>query len=212
MTRTRVKICGITNVKDAHHAVQCGADALGFIFVPNTPRFVGSHAGALEVPALLPLWVTRTAVCRDFSEIPTALGTHYDALQFYQYDPRIAGLQGRVRLVQVFRVRDANSLEEIDEALHQFRPDALQLDTYHPQHLGGVGATFDWSVATEARRRFNLPLILAGGLTPENVGDAIRQVRPYGVDVSSGVEAEPGRKDFAKVRAFLAQVCLADAP
>jgi phosphoribosylanthranilate isomerase len=139
------------------------------------------------------------------------LGTHYDALQFYQYEPCIAALSGRVRLVQVFRVRDANSLEEMEEALRHFHPDALMLDTYHPQHLGGAGATFDWSVAAEARTRFGLPLILAGGLTPENVGDAIRQVRPYAVDVSSGVEAEPGRKDFAKVRAFLAQVRLADA-
>ena len=100
--------------------------------------------------------------------------------------------------------------DEIAACLKVFSPHAILLDTYHKDKLGGSGETFNWELAMEAKERFGLPLILAGGLTPENVGEAVRTVRPYAVDVSSGVEAEPGRKDHAKVKAFIQAVREAD--
>jgi phosphoribosylanthranilate isomerase len=203
---TRIKICGITNREDALLAVEQGADALGFIFVPQTPRFVGEWEDLVELLRSLPPFVTRTAVCTT-AEMPVALLDGLDAVQFYS--PDFPSVPGKV-MVQSFRIKDAGSLDLMEETLRARRPRAIHLDTYHKDKMGGSGETFNWELAVEAKARFDLPLILSGGLTPENVAEAITRVRPYAVDVSSGVEAELGRKDPARVRAFCQAVREAD--
>lgn len=198
---TRIKICGITQAEDARAAVRLGADALGFIGVPDTPRHV-SPAEMRAATAGLPPFVNRVVVVRD---LLSSAGYTADTIQYYGGDTTAHGM----RRVRVFRVKDAASLDELREYRHT--PDAVLLDTFHDTALGGAGKTFDWSLALEAKRILgDLPLILAGGLTPENVGDAVRQVRPYAVDVSSGVEAEPRRKDHDRMRRFIQAVRDAD--
>ena len=206
-TVTRIKICGITNREDALLAVEQGADALGFIFVPQTPRFVGEQAGLEELLRSLPPFVTRTAVCTTEETLPVGLMERLDAVQFYS--PEFPDVPGKV-MVQSFQIKDAGSLDLIEEALRRRRPQAIHLDTYHKDKMGGSGETFNWELALAAKARFDLPLILSGGLTPENVGEAIATVLPYAVDVSSGVEAAPGRKDPARIRAFCRAVRAAD--
>lgn len=210
MPATRIKICGIANQADAEKALEYGADALGFIHVPGTPRYVGAWEGAREVSLHLPPFVVRTAVCRDLNDIGDELGERYDVLQFYRFQPEMRDLPSKLRLMQVFRVQNENSLAEMQAALEAFAPSAILLDAYHKEHLGGSGVAFDWSVAREAKARFKLPLVLAGGLNPDNVYEAVCAVRPYAVDVSSGVEREPGRKDYGKLRAFCEAVASAD--
>jgi phosphoribosylanthranilate isomerase len=209
-TRTRIKICGITNIEDARAAIDYGADALGFIFVPDTPRYIGDCADLLDELHLIPPFVNRVAVCLTPEHLPEQEMPDFDTIQFYstRWDCRRYGAR---RWVQAFRIREESSLDEIAAALKTAIPDALLLDTYHKDRLGGSGKTFNWELAKEAKARFGLPIILAGGLTPDNVGDAIAAVRPYAVDVSSGVEAEPGRKDHAKLKAFLRAVRQADS-
>ena len=205
--RTRIKICGITSRDDALLAVEQGADALGFIFVPQTPRFVGERGDIAELLRSLPPFVTRTAVCTTAETLPVGLLDSLDAVQFYSPDfPYVAGKV----MVQSFRIKDAGSLDPIEEALRIRRPQGIHLDTYHQDKMGGSGETFNWELALMVKARFDLPLILSGGLTPENVAEAITRVRPYAVDVSSGVEAAPGRKDPARLRAFFQAVREAD--
>jgi len=134
----------------------------------------------------------------------------FNTIQYYEGGGS-RGVDGSLRFVRAFRVRDASSLKEIETYCAQFMPDAIHLDTYHKEKLGGSGEAFNWELAIEAKQRFTLPIVLAGGLTPENVEEAILRVRPYAVDVSSGVESEPGRKDHAKLRAFIQAVKRADA-
>ncbi|MCW3097185.1 MAG: phosphoribosylanthranilate isomerase [Chthonomonadaceae bacterium] len=204
---TRIKICGITNWEDALLAVEQGADALGFIFVPQTPRFVGEREDLAEMLRSVPPFVTRTAVCTTAEMLPVGMLDSLDAVQFYS--PEFPVVPGKV-MFQSFRIKDAGSLDLIEEALRVRRPQAIHLDTYHKDKMGGSGETFNWELALAAKARFDLPLILSGGLTPENVAEAITRVRPYAVDVSSGVEAAPGRKDPVRVRAFCQAVRDAD--
>lgn len=206
---TRVKICGITNIDDAHAAIDYGAHALGFIFVPSTPRYVGDCADFLDELHLLPPYVSRVAVCANPDAVPGDWLSELDTIQFYARAWDWRKHPGK-RWIQAFRIRDESSLDEIATALKRAQPHALLLDAYHPDKLGGSGETFKWELACEAKARFQMPILLAGGLTPENVAEAVAAVRPYAVDVSSGVEAEPGRKDHAKLRAFIRAVQEAD--
>lgn len=198
---TRVKICGITNIEDATAAIEAGADALGFILVPESPRYVGNSPEVLDLMSRVPPFVSRVAVCRSPEDIPAHWRDKVDAIQFYEYSA-ITAFGGK-RAIRAFRMRDEESVEALGNELSLFRPDALLLDTYQRERLGGCGETFDWSLARLVRDRYDVPLVLAGGLSPENVADAVRRVRPHAVDVSSGVERSPGRKDHAKLRAFL---------
>lgn len=211
-SRTRIKICGITNAEDARAAVDFGADALGFILVPESPRFIGGRERLGEVRAFmaeLPPFVSRVAVCARADDLDTLWSSHFDTVQSYTSTTPGDELPLR-RFVYAFRIQDANSLDALAAACSRSRPHAVLLDTYHKDKLGGSGETFNWDLAIEAKARFDLPIILAGGLTPDNVADAIEKVRPYAVDVSSGVEAEPGRKDHAKLRAFFRAVASAN--
>ncbi len=197
---TRIKICGITNPEDARAAVEYGADALGIIAVPESPRFVLPNTLHV-IKAGLPPFVVTVVVARTPLD---AVGYCCDAIQFYGGDNVAA-----TRRIRVFRIKDAVSLNELRE--YRQTPDAFLLDTFHEGALGGVGKTFDWLIAVEAKRiAGDIPVILAGGLTPENVGEAISVVRPYAVDVSSGIEAEPGRKNHSKMEAFIRAVREAD--
>lgn len=195
---TRIKICGITNAEDAQAAADMGADALGFIAVPGSPRYLPPDAYQ-EISQSLPLFVKRVVVVRrpeDAEDYLAEYVQHYEETQDKTRFRR--GAQWRIR---AFRVRDAASLQEIADYAHAVG--AILLDAYHERALGGAGVTFNWQLARQAREFTNIPLILAGGLTPENITDALDAVQPYGVDLSSGVERTPGVKDHAKMRAFI---------
>jgi phosphoribosylanthranilate isomerase len=223
--RTRIKICGITNMEDAMAAVEFGADALGFNFVPDSPRYVGRNPELHAMLHALPPFVSAVGVWTHISEAIQFHDTVIDTIQYYKQSASAVDVSepdasqqtvasdtwlSRKRMVRAFRIRDEASLEEIEREIAHLRPHALLLDAYHPHMLGGSGKTFNWELAVEAKRRFSLPVVLAGGLTPDNVGEAVRAVRPYAVDVASGVEAQPGRKDHPRLRAFIEAVRKAD--
>ena len=196
----RVKICGITNVADAQVAVEAGADALGFVFYDRSPRVI-TTAAAAGISRAIPPFTLRVGVFANPSEelVRRAIGEcGLGLLQFHGDEPpEFCGQFGLMNM-KAFRVRDAESLND----LSKYQTDAWLLDAYSPDALGGTGEKFNWNLAVEAQK-IGKPIFLAGGLTAENVADAIRQVRPFGVDVSSGVEGSPGKKDHAKVRTFI---------
>jgi phosphoribosylanthranilate isomerase len=195
-----VKICGITNVGDALAAAEAGADALGFVFYEQSPRHL-SIAQASAIIRQLPARVLKVGLFVNAPEdlVLEAIGKcSLDLLQFHGEESPHYCVGFGTRSMKAFRIRDAASLE----ALPNYPTHAWLLDAYSPDKLGGTGETFNWDLALQAKR-WDRPLFLAGGLTPENVADAVRQVRPFAVDVSSGVEASPGRKDPLKVRAFI---------
>ena len=200
---TRVKICGITNLADAQAAVEAGADAVGFIFYEKSPRHV-SLAQAAEISKQLPPYVMRVGVFVNAADqviLQAIAEAGLTMLQFHGDEPpEFCGRFGLMNM-KAFRIRDAGSLEGISA----YQTDAYLLDGYSPATLGGTGQTFNWDLAIEAQK-FGKPIFISGGLTPENVAEAVGKVLPFGVDVSSGVEAAPGKKDHGKVRAFIAAV------
>jgi phosphoribosylanthranilate isomerase len=198
-----VKICGITNPEDGLAAAAAGADALGFVFCESSPRKV-SVLTAAEIARNLPPLVVKVGVFVNAPEelVVRAIGEcGLNLLQFHGDEPPDYCRQFGLMSMKAFRVRDAASLAE----LANYATDAWLLDAYSPHKPGGTGEKFNWDLAVEAQR-LGRPIFLAGGLTPDNVAEAVSKVRPYGVDVSSGVEAAPGKKDLGKVRAFIAAV------
>jgi len=209
----RVKICGITHLADATMAVAAGADALGFVFVPGTPRAM-TVGRVAEITAQLPPFVTRVGLfVNSFAaEIrATIREAQLDTVQLHGDEPPelAAELRAEVRVLKAFRIRDAASLDRVPAYFSAV--DAVLLDAYSPDAHGGTGSRFDWTLA-ERIRSWTCPVIVAGGLQPENVADAVQRFAPYAVDVSSGVEAAPGRKDPAKVREFIRQAKRSDSP
>ncbi len=209
---TRVKICGITNKEDARAAVDYGADALGFVLIPESPRLIDPRL-AKDIRYTLPPFVQTVILVEDSEDDSEsayeARDAGFSALQFYVGERSLNDVWP-LSFIRAFRIRDENSLTEIETYLEDTSPNAILLDTYHKDKLGGSGETFNWDLAIEAKKRFDLPIILAGGLTPDNVAEAVARVRPYAVDVSSGVESSPGVKDHAKLRAFIQAVRHAD--
>jgi phosphoribosylanthranilate isomerase len=198
---TRVKICGITNLADAQAAVEAGADCLGFNFYEKSPRRLSREAAA-EISRQLPSFVMRVGVFVNPPEnlVVSAIGDcGLNLLQFHGDEPPEFCTQFGLMSMKAFRIRDAESLKE----LANYPTDAYLLDAYSPEARGGTGEKFNWDLAVEAQK-FGKPIFLAGGLTPENVAEAVRRTRPFGVDVASGVESAPGQKDHAKVKAFIA--------
>lgn len=196
----RVKICGITRLEDALAAVEAGADALGFMFYEPSPRHIGFGAAG-EIARQLPPFVARVGVLVNPTEewVRRAIeGGGLDTLQFHGEESPEFCARFALKQIKAFRIRNENSLL----ACHRYPGRAWLLDSYVPGQLGGTGATFNWELAAKAKES-NRHIILAGGLTPENVAAAVRQVRPYGVDVSSGVESRPGQKDAERMRAFV---------
>ena len=199
---TRVKICGITRVEDARLAVELGAAALGFNFYPPSPRYIAPGDAAKIIRELPPL-VTSVGIFAEETDAAHVAGVAREAgvttLQLHgpRFPPDDAGKEFHgLRLVRAVAVREDFKPEE----LAALKADAFLMDAYDPKLLGGTGKSFDWNLAREAKRFGTI--ILAGGLTPENVGEAIRKVRPFAVDVASGVESEPGVKDPVKLAAF----------
>jgi phosphoribosylanthranilate isomerase len=200
---TRVKICGITNLADAQAAVEAGADALGFNFYEQSPRYLAVSTAA-EISKQLPPFVLRVGVFVNAAEelVTRAIGEcGLGLLQFHGDEPPEFCTQFGLMSMKAFRIRDAESLKE----LPKYPTEAWLLDAYSAENPGGTGEKFNWELAVEAQK-FGKPVFLAGGLTPENVAAAVRQVQPFGVDVSSGVESAPGKKDPQKVREFIANV------
>jgi phosphoribosylanthranilate isomerase len=196
-----VKICGVTSVSDGLAAAASGADMIGLMFYERSPRHIPLSTAA-EIARALPPHVVRVGVFvnpstetvqRAIAECGVSL------LQFHGDEPPEFCTQFGLMSLKAFRVRDAASLA----ALPGYQTDAWLLDAFSPAALGGTGEKFNWELALDAKK-LGRPIFLAGGLTPENVTEAVRRVQPFAVDVSSGVESAPGKKDPAKVRAFIA--------
>jgi phosphoribosylanthranilate isomerase len=202
--RVRIKICGITNLEDARMAVDAGADALGFVFVATSPRAVSPRHVA-EIARNLPARILRVGVFVNAAPttiLQTVSACRLDAVQLHgDESPEFCDAMAPFPVWKAFRVRGREALQQL--APYRDVTAAWLLDSFVEGQPGGTGATFNWDLAREAQRLAH-PVVLAGGLTPENVAEAVRQVGPAAVDVSSGVEGSPGRKDAEKVRRFIA--------
>ncbi len=200
---TRIKICGITNIEDAAFAVSLGVDALGFVFYKGSPRYVPEDV-AREIIRQLPPFLCLVGVFVNEDEDRVKEISEFcslDLLQFHGNEsPEYCSRFSR-RLIKAFRIKDRECLE----ALPSYEVSAVLLDTHYDDRYGGGGKTFNWQLASEAKRYCNR-VVVAGGLTPRNVPEAIQTASPYGVDVSSGVESLPGRKDHAKLEEFVSIV------
>jgi phosphoribosylanthranilate isomerase len=200
----RIKICGITNLEDALLAAELGADALGFIFYSKSPRKVAPET-AREIIAHLPPFVAAVGVFVDedagvIQDLAGRVGLDWVQLHGQESPDYCRGLG--LKVIKGFRIQDENSLREL--APYRDAVQALLLDTYKPGQVGGTGEVFDWHLAREAKKYGRI--ILAGGLTAENVAQAIATALPAAVDAASGTEAAPGKKDPAKLRAFFQAV------
>ena len=195
----RVKICGITNRGDAGAAVEAGADALGFIFAPSTRKV--SPQAAREIIRSLPPFVIKVGVFVNerisiIREIVEWCGIN--VIQFHGSESPEVVRRFYPASIKAFKMKAPESVE----AISAYRMGAALLDTYYPSLEGGTGKAFNWSWALAAKKA-GVPVILSGGLNPDNVRDAIQMVHPYAVDVASGVESSPGKKDRNKVQDFI---------
>ena len=200
--QVKAKICGMTQIKDAVFAVEQGADAVGFIFYNKSPRSVTMKI-AKEIIAQLPPFVDTVGVFVNESADRVNKIAEYcglDLVQLHGEESPAFCRKIRRRVIKAFRVKDLQSIK----LLQDYAVSGFLLDTFSDELQGGTGKVFDWNLALPAKKIG--PVIMAGGLTPRNIKQAIRQVRPYGVDVCSGVEKEPGIKDPEKVRAFLENI------
>ncbi len=190
-----IKICGITRLEDARFAVACGANALGFVFWPDSPRSI-DPARARAIAAVLPPFVTPVGVfvnqpAEYVNEVAAAVGLgvvqlHGDESSRFRRQPEPAGVEG-------------DDVDRDDAAIDRWPAETMVLlDAHDPVRRGGTGRTIDWTAAASVAAR--RPIVLAGGLNPDNVADAIERVRPFGIDVSSGVEAAPGVKDHGRLK------------
>lgn len=206
--RTRVKICGVTRIEDALAAVELGADAVGFVFAEGSPRRV-SIEQAKAIADKMPPFAAKVGVftAEDSSVLDTinAVSLNYIQLHGGQSDD-FAKTIGAERVIRAIRVSGIESLHEIKKYPSAA---AYLLDAWHPNLLGGSGVSFDWQIAEEAAKS-GIRVILAGGLTPNNICEAIRTVKPFAVDISSGVESSPGIKEYKKMEELLNNVRLAD--
>jgi phosphoribosylanthranilate isomerase len=196
----KVKVCGITNPGDAQFAVEAGADALGLVFA-ESPRQV-SVEQAREVVAALPDGVLKVGVFvnaepKEVLRIASEVGLDYAQLHGDESPEAVAAVRkGGLKVVKALRVRDAGSL-----VIEGYEADLFLLDAYSARARGGTGERFDWGLAKSIKGRGNI--LVSGGLTPENVREAIRFFEPYGVDASSSLEDAPGKKNRERVRRFV---------
>ena len=200
---TKIKICGFTNADNAREASLVGVDAIGLVFYEKSPRNVDINS-AREIVAALPPFVNRVGlfVNANPSFIDEVLcEVPLDTLQFHGDEEVIDCTQYQMPFIKSVRVSLDTNVTQIADDFSQ--ASALLLDSYNSHAYGGTGEVFDWSLACV---EIKLPVILAGGLNSDNVAEAIKQVRPYAVDASSGVESEPGVKDVDKIRAFIRQI------
>ena len=197
---TKVKICGFTEPNNARDAALAGVDAIGLVFYDKSPRNVDIHSAQKIIKALPPfinrvgLFVNANPSFIDEILCEVAL----DTLQFHGDESVLDCAQYQMPFIKSLRVKPDTNVKEIAENFSS--ASALLLDSFSPSSYGGTGESFDWSLACV---KISLPIILAGGLTVDNVADAIKQVNPYAVDASSGVESAPGVKDIDKIEAFI---------
>lgn len=206
---TRVKICGITRLPDARLSVELGAAALGFNFYEPSPRYIEPEAAA-EIVAKTPPFVPAVGVFADetVGERVAAIARTASVSVIQLHGPRFPKDLESLRGYRIIRAIPVGP--DFDPGMLQPLPlDAFLLDAFDPMRLGGTGKSIDWALARRATEQ-GKTIILAGGLSPANVGDAIRCVRPFAVDVASGVESAPGIKDPRRLRAFFAAVAAAD--
>lgn len=201
--RTRVKICGITRVEDALNAIEQGADAIGLVFFEQSARNV-SIEQAKEIAIAIPAFVTVVGLFVDaktkfIEQVISTVGL--DLLQFHGDETPEECARYGIPFIKAIRVRNDTNL--IQYAKEFSGAKGLLLDTYAEGVAGGTGHVFDWNLIPE---KLGMPVILAGGLNAENVAQAIKQVKPYAVDISGGVESAKGIKDAAKIAAFMQQV------
>jgi phosphoribosylanthranilate isomerase len=199
----KIKICGITNAEDAAVAVSAGADALGFVFYRKSPRFV-EPCVVRSIVAGLPPFILSVGVFvnEDLSVVRTIVDECGLTLAQLHGDETAEYCDSLGRpVLKALRMKDRGAVSTLADFQACRHVRGFLIDAFSEQAYGGTGHTTDWALAAEAAR--SATVLLAGGLTPANVSGAIRQVGPYGVDVSSGVEAEPGKKDPAKLKAFI---------
>ncbi|MBK5274033.1 MAG: phosphoribosylanthranilate isomerase [Desulfuromonadales bacterium] len=196
----KVKICGITTLEDALTAIEAGADALGFVFYSRSPRHVSPEQAADIIRALPPFVQTVGLFVNEEISVVNATADRcgLDIIQLHgEETPEYCESVLR-RVIKAFRVKDITTLD----ALARYHVSGCLLDAWSPAARGGTGQIFNWEIAAEAVKRGHR-IILAGGLTPENIAGAVATVNPYAVDVSSGVESAPGKKDATLIRAFI---------
>ncbi len=196
----RIKICGTTNLHDAYAAVEFGTDAIGFVFYHKSPRAITPEV-AKEIISSLPPFVTTVGVFVDKEKADVAEIASYtgiDVIQLHGTEPPEYCNLGK-KIIKAIRVKELSDLEP----LNRYKDiSAFLLDTYSQDVIGGTGQIFNWEIAVEAKRFGKI--ILAGGLTPENIEEAVKLVQPYAIDVASGVEGkEKGKKDHNKLRQFI---------
>lgn len=206
--RTRIKICGITDVETAYVAAECGADAIGLVFASDSPRTITPDA-AREITGVLPPFVTSVGVVVDmkperFAEVADVAGFDWGQLHGKEAEPTVRACGPC--LIKAIRYSKETIVDQLRKWSRLDELDAVLIDG----GSGGKGELVDWEHLASVQDECDHPIILAGGLTPENVGEAIRIVAPYGVDVSSGVERSPGVKDTGLIAAFCDAVRAAD--
>ncbi|MDO9317200.1 MAG: phosphoribosylanthranilate isomerase [Gammaproteobacteria bacterium] len=204
--RTRVKICGLTSPEDALLAAECGADAIGLVFYSKSARAV-TAAQALDVCRSLPVFVTTVGLFVNPAEeeVRAVLKhVHLDCLQFHGEESAAFCASFGVPYMKAIRVRP--DFDVIEEIAKYSSSSAILLDSYDKNTAGGTGIAFDWRIARRCVQEARGKIVLAGGLTASNVAEAIRLVAPYAVDVSSGVESEPGRKSKERMSSFFNEV------
>ncbi len=208
MRRTRIKICGMTDQDEVHHAIACGVDALGFIFFEKSPRNIGPEQARRIIKTFPPFVDAVGVFVNEQAEVVNEI-TKYCGLttvQLHGTEPPEFCREVDCRVVKAFQIKPEFS----PEALAAYRQvvTGFLFDTYSEKVAGGTGKTFDWRIL--ARLNPPRPVILAGGITADNAAEAIKQVHPYGIDANSGLETSPGRKDPDKISRFIAGVRLAD--
>ena len=196
---TRVKICGITRLEDAELAIELGASALGFVLDPASPRKIGLRELG-EIIHFLPPFVTTVAVFGHYR--PEDDCSFFDAVQ--AVDSHLYDHPEHLKVISAYRVGSGDPLPESDTY------DALLLDAFSPDAFGGTGKRIELGSAKTVMLETTKPVLIAGGLNPENVGEVIREIKPYAVDVSSSLESEPGIKDSSLLRAFFEAVSESD--
>ena len=202
--RVRTKVCGITRLADARAAVRAGSDFLGFVFYAKSPRFIPA-ARARRIARTVPPRVKKVGVFVNAAaeEVKrTAAACRLDLLQFHgEETPAYLRRFRGYRTIKAVRVKGAASLQR----LSRYPADFFLFDAFHEKAFGGTGRTFDWALLKRLKS-LRRPFFISGGLTPDNIGALLERVRPYGVDVSSGVEVRPGKKSARLIRRFIRQV------
>ncbi len=196
-----VKICGITSLEDAHTAAEAGADAIGFVFCSESPRYIHPEDAAAIIKTLPPFISSVGLFVNHSAEEVQQVCNHVplDVLQFHGDEPPRFLMQFSQRCMKALRIKNEQDIQQI--AAYEQVVSALLLDAYHPEKFGGSGTCFNWKLLQQVETA--RPVIIAGGLTSVNVSELLARYTPYGVDVSSGVEKSPGLKDVQKIRAFI---------